>query len=198
MTTRYINEQGEPMAFSEVKGEIDVRNYEELCVFLGDFRKPITSGDGKIYNADIGKAVWANIVCRKKPVAHQNSFDSESVYQLIAELGFNGDFPAMLYLYDRLNISESKYLAICKDNTDDRSAIFRWAREVFSHVSKINAVHGNGNVNVFQYVSMSDDVDIASDNQYVTPEKNIQGILELFSELAANKGKVGENDETGG
>ena len=190
----YINENGEPLAFSELEN-VYPRNYEDLCVFLEVFRKPIMSGDGKIYDSNIGKAVWANIVCRKRPVTSYNSPVSESIYQLIGELGFNGDFPAMLYLYDRLDISESEYNAICKDKTDERSSIFRWAKEVFSHTSKINAVHGNGNVNVFQYVSMSDGTDEGS-NSYTTPEQNIGGILALFGELAANKGKVGENDAT--
>ena len=190
----YINENGEPLAFSELEN-VYPRNYEELCVFLEVFRKPIMSGDGKIYDSNIGKAVWANIVCRKRPVTNYNSPVSESIYQLIGELGFNGDFPAMLYLYDRLDISESEYNAICKDKTDERSSIFRWAKEVFSHTSKINAVHGNGNVNVFQYVSMSDGTDEGG-NSYTTPEQNIGGILALFGELAANKGKVGENDAT--
>lgn len=190
----YINENGEPLAFSELEN-VYPRNYEELCVFLEVFRKPIMSGDGKIYDSNIGKAVWANIVCRKRPVTSYNSPVSESIYQLIGELGFNGDFPAMLYLYDRLDISEGEYNAICKDKTDERSSIFRWAKEVFSHTSKINAVHGNGNVNVFQYVSMSDSEE-ESNSVYTTPEQNIGGILALFGELAANKGKVGENDAT--
>ena len=190
----YIDENGEPLAFSELEN-VYPRNYEELCVFLEVFRKPIMSGDGKIYDSNIGKAVWANIVCRKRPVTSYNNPVSESIYQLIGELGFNGDFPAMLYLYDRLDMSEGEYNAICKDKTDERSAIFRWAKEVFSHTSKINAVHGNGNVNVFQYVSMSDSEE-ESNSVYTTPEQNIGGILALFGELAANKGKVGENDAT--
>lgn len=190
---KYLNEQGEPLAFSETEN-VYPKTYEELCVFLEPFRKSVTSGDGKIYSSEIGKAVWANIVCRKRPAIGCTGPASESIYGLIGELGFNGDFPAMLYLYDRLDISESEYTAICKDKDDKRSPIFRWAKEVFSHTSKINAVHGNGNVSVFQYVSMSDNAD-DSGNPYITPEQNINGILALFSELASNKGKVGENDD---
>lgn len=189
-----INEQGENLAFSETEN-VYPKSYEDLCVFLEAFREPISSGDGKIYNADIGKAVWANIVTRKRPVNDHDTPTAESIYQLIGELGFNGDFPAMLYLYDRLDLSETEYNSICKDRTDKRSAILRWAKEVFSHAGKINAIHGNGNISVFQYVNTSDESDIADSSTYTTPTQNINGILALFGELAANKGKVGNKDE---
>ena len=182
------------MAYSEIEN-VYPRDYEELCVFLEEFRQPIASGDGKIYNSTIGKAVWANIVTRKRPVNTSNQYVAESIYQLIGELGFNGDFPAMLYLYDRLDVTEAEYNAICRDRTDERSAIFRWAREVFSHASKINAVHGNGNVGVFQYVNMADASDDVGSSEYTTPPQNISNIISLFGELAANRGKVGEDDE---
>lgn len=190
---RTVSEHGDYMAFSE-SADIYPRNYAELCVFLEEFRQPILSGDGKIYNSSIGKAVWANIVTRKRPVNSDNVYVAESIYQLIGELGFNGDFPAMLYLYDRLDVTESEYSAICQDRADGRSAIFRWAREVFSHASKINAVHGNGNVNVFQFVNMPDGTDDIGGGGYITPVQNIRGIMSLFGELAANQGKVGEDD----
>lgn len=191
---KIISEQGELLAFSETEN-VYPRNYEDLCVFLGAFRKPITSGDGKIYNSEIGKAVWANIITRKRPPSTYDDTVSQSIYQLIGELGFNGDFPAMLYLYDRLNVAESEYTAICKDANDSRNAIFKWAKEVFSHAIKINAVHGNGNVSVFQYVNMPDGTDDGGSNPYITPERNIDGILALFGELATNKGKVGDNND---
>ena len=191
---RIINEEGEMLAFSEIEN-VYPRNYEDLCVFLEVFRKPITSGDGKIYNSEIGKTVWANIVTRKRPVSNDDSLIAESVYQLIGELGYNGDFPAMLYLYDRLDITANEYNSICRDKTDERSAIFRWAKEVFSHASKINAVHGNGNVTVFQFVNMPDGTDDLGSSNYITPMSNIGGIFSLFGELAANQGKVGADDE---
>ncbi len=195
MEMKRVNEQGEPLAFSEIEN-VYPKNYEDLCVFLEAFRQPIMSGDGKIYDSSIGQSVWANIVTRKRPISGYESPVSESIYQLIGELGFNGDFPAMLYLYDRLDIMESEYNAICKDTEDERSAIFRWAREVFSHASKINAVHGNGNISVFQFVNMSDGTDDGIGNTYVTPEQNISNILALFGELAINKGKVGDDNKT--
>lgn len=191
---KVVSERGEYMAYSEIEN-VYPRDYEELCVFLEEFRQPIASGDGKIYNSTIGKAVWANIVTRKRPVNTSNQYVAESIYQLIGELGFNGDFPAMLYLYDRLDLTEAEYNAICRDRTDERSAIFRWAREVFSHASKINAVHGNGNVGVFQYVNMADASDDVGSSEYTTPPQNISNIISLFGELAANRGKVGEDDE---
>lgn len=187
---KHIDEYGNALAFSEIE-DVYPRNYEDLCVFLKAFREPISSGDGKIYNANIGKAVWANIVCRKRPIHNYDTQISESIYQLVGELGFNGDFPAMLYLYDRLDVTESEYNAICRDSADNRSAIFRWTRELFSHASKINAVHGNGNVNVFQYVNTPDDNDNGT-NAYQTPETNISNILALFGGLTSSKGKVGE------
>lgn len=191
---RIFNEEGETLAFSEIEN-VYPRNYEDLCVFLEVFRKPIISGDGKIYDSEIGKTVWANIVTRKRPVSNDNTLVAESVYQLIGELGYNGDFPAMLYLYDRLDITANEYNSICRDKSDERSAIFRWAREVFSHASKINAVHGNGNVTVFQFVNMPDGTDDLGSSSYITPMSNIGGIFSLFSELAANQGKVGADDE---
>ena len=191
---RTFSEQGEPLAFSEVEEDYP-RNYEDLCVFLGVFREPIRSGDGKIYDSTIGKTVWANIVTRKRPASRDDSLIAESIYQLIGELGFNGDFPAMLYLYDRLDMTANEYSAICRDRADERCDIFRWAREVFSHASKINAVHGNGNVNVFQFVNMPDNTDDLGGSGYITPIQNVQGIISLFGELAANQGKVGEDDE---
>lgn len=191
---KIYNEQGTPLAFSEVE-DIYPRNYEDLCVFLGAFRKPIASGDGKIYNSTIGQSVWANIITRKRPASNDQSLVAESIYQLIGELGFNGDFPAMLYLYDRLDITASEFTSICRDIADERSSIFRWAREVFSHASKINAVHGNGNVSVFQFVNTPDSADDMGISAYITPTQNINGILSLFSELAVNQGKVGETDE---
>lgn len=192
---RTFNEKGEILAFSETEN-IYPKTYEELCVFLETFRSPITSGDGKIYDSELGKAVWANIITRKRPISSGDTDMTESVYQLIGELGFNGDFPAMLYLYDRLDVTEGEYNAICKDKSDARGEIFRWAREVFAHASKINAVHGNGNVSVFQYVNMPDSTDDIGTNPYVTAEQDIGKILSLFSELASNSGKVGEFDET--
>ena len=191
---RAVSKKGEPLAFSEIEN-IYPSNYEDLCVYLELFRKPILPGDGKIYDSSIGKSVWANIVTRKRPVSNDDTPVARSIYQLIAELGFNGDFPAMLYLYDRLGVLESEFNAICKDSSDDRSRIFRWAREVFTHASKINAVHGNGNVNVFQYVNMPDETNDVAGNAYITPEQDIRGIVALFGELAANKGKVGDNTE---
>lgn len=192
-----IGDTREPLAFSEVDG-VYPKTYEELCVFLSDKGRAqqIRSGDGKIYDSDIGKAVWANVVVRKKPVKGYEGAVAESIYQLIGELGFNGDFPAMLYLYDRFDLSENEYNNICRDRDDDRSAIFRWAREVFSHASKINAVHGNGNVSVFQYVNMPDEVEQGGESDYVTPPRDIGNILALFGELSKNQGRVGHADET--
>ena len=190
---KFLSEKGESLAFSESE-DIYPRNYEDLCVFLEAFRKPISSGDGKIYDSSIGKTVWANIVTRKRPVSDDGGTAAESIYQLIGELGVNGDFPAMLYLCDRLDVSESEYNAVCRDKSDSRHEIFRWAREVFSHASKINAVHGNGNVNVFQYVNMADETDEGNGNAYTTPKENINGIIALFGELAAKQGKVGDED----
>lgn len=192
-----IGDAREPLAFSEADN-VYPKTYEELCVFLSDKGRAqqIRSGDGKIYDSEIGKAVWANVVVRKRPVSGHDCPTAESIYQLIGELGFNGDFPAMLYLYDRFDLSEGEYNHICRDREDDRSAIFKWAREVFSHASKINAVHGNGNVTVFQYVNMPDDTEQGGESDYVTTPANIGNLIALFGELSRTQGRVGHADET--